>query len=309
MKLRNHTPSVTHSWLITYLALALLVPAASTQTNFGFLQPLTDPIQRETYAFAWTGGTPPYQLQVSVSDNWGKAYGVFGLEGPGFPWIIPVPAGYAVSFELLDNANDVAAVGPLTIQPSINSSCFGPAGLTSSSTSSTTTSRTTTSRITTTSSSTEEPTTSSSMASSTDAKSSVTPTIESRSSHPPSPSSSVASDSVTSLTISPSSTSQASPTTDVTWSTTVTATIAAPTATIVGDRSPTSPHHATLSTGAVAGLAVAGAAVLVLAGITIWFCHRRKRRSGSGPETNVADSDKGTNLNLTDLWAWALTKH
>ncbi|PIL28542.1 hypothetical protein GSI_08583 [Ganoderma sinense ZZ0214-1] len=176
MELRSHTPYAALSWLVICFALLILVPPASTQSSFAFLQPLPTPVQCQTYAFAWTsGGTPPYNLIVSVSGNWGRAYGINGLEGQGVPWMIPVPAGYAVSFELFDNASHVATAGPLTIQSSDDTSCLSSGAPTSSSPKSTITSP-----VPTTSSPTKAPLT--------DPATSVPPTSEVPSSQPPAPS-------------------------------------------------------------------------------------------------------------------------
>ncbi|PIL28548.1 hypothetical protein GSI_08589 [Ganoderma sinense ZZ0214-1] len=65
-ELRDPTPFAAPSWIIICLALLVLVPPASTQSSFAFLQPLPTPVQCQTYAFAWTGGTPTYTLSISL---------------------------------------------------------------------------------------------------------------------------------------------------------------------------------------------------------------------------------------------------
>ncbi|PIL28546.1 hypothetical protein GSI_08587 [Ganoderma sinense ZZ0214-1] len=124
--------------------------------------------------------------------------------------------------------------------------------------------------------------TSSSSSSSSSLTSSSSPTSSSRPS-------TTSSSSILPSTSTTSSTSQAPPTTDGIVSTIlVTASPAA--ATNASNPSPT-PHHAVLSTGAIAGVAVGGAAVLVLAGLVIWFCRSRERRSRADEGTKMVDSD------------------
>lgn len=74
------------------------------------------------------------------------------------------------------------------------------------------------------------------------------------------------------------------------------ATSATPTAT-ASPASNNSHDHAGLSTGAIAGIAIGGAAVLLAAAIAIWFCGRISNRSKNHPTPLAAAQEVNTGYN------------
>jgi len=97
-------------------------------TPVDFASPV-DPCTPTT--FNWTGGTPPFRLNVTAADpteNSGLTFGISfdGLQGHGFTFSIPFPVGTSVSFNVLSNSTSASIV-----PPSIKTSHFtvgGPQG-------------------------------------------------------------------------------------------------------------------------------------------------------------------------------------
>jgi len=71
-------------------------------------------------AFNWTGGTPPFRLNVTAADpttNSGLIFGISfdGLQERGFTFSVPFPVGTSVSFNVLSNSTSSSVVPPSII--------------------------------------------------------------------------------------------------------------------------------------------------------------------------------------------------
>ncbi|KAI0708288.1 hypothetical protein C8Q76DRAFT_695725 [Earliella scabrosa] len=256
-----------------------------------FVSTDTQPVECTIFNITWIGGTPPFSLQIRAQDYVLTETELFIVD-QFFAWVVDFPAGKLLEFTLVDDTRlHAATTERLEVQPNIDNSCVRsvaeePTTTSISSSSSTSTTISTQSESTTTTSTALE-----------------VPTSTSSRTTTSSPSTPTSADSSTSTSASTSSPSPLVFTPSGSSSTTAEGTYSAqiPSSTSSFAPSPSAhanapPVRAALSKGAIVGIAIGAAALLVLASILL--CWIRRRKTPIEPMGRRADGNASTLMSV-----------
>ena len=82
------------------------------------------PVQCSTFVSRWTGGTPPFQLSITSRPSVGITLSIGPISGQDVPWKTPYRAGVTVLLSVSDSTGVVVHnTDELVIQPSSDDSC------------------------------------------------------------------------------------------------------------------------------------------------------------------------------------------
>ncbi|RPD60530.1 hypothetical protein L226DRAFT_570027 [Lentinus tigrinus ALCF2SS1-7] len=295
------------SSLLWILCLLLIPYAARAQNDtFQIVSSTIQPVQCASYWFFWTGGVPPFELQVGPIDNTQHIDSKFGIDGQNTLWDpVDLLGGTHLVLLLTDSTGRQTIDSSwAVVQPSDDDSCLpedaqgrGAAGSStaqSTSVSSSTTSESASSRTSppTTSSPTMTPSSTRRATTSTTSTQHTTFTSSKQSSSTQlSPTGAVANSTpLPSSTIFPTSSPPSSSSNgQSTSSTSTTSTL--PSSSAVGD----SAHgQKSMGSGAIAGIAVGAAVALLVALASLLLCYKRRHQARSPstePPEDLSDVD------------------
>ena len=105
--------------LLLVCAVLAILPACATAIDLEFNDPVL-PTECESTILSWTGGTPPYSLNISGPTTEQRA----GIHDFLYTWKVDMPAGSTVTAVVTDSNGMSARTQPFTIRSGLDSSCL-----------------------------------------------------------------------------------------------------------------------------------------------------------------------------------------